>query len=175
MNNSSFVFVRAINTGARRLSNDEQIAPLLAAGFRDVAAYQAAGNLVVGPGVPDESVLDDLLGTAYGFDVVTFVRTADELEQCIASQPFDDAHIAATAGRIQVTFLRREPTAAQIAEVEAVVPDEDAVRFAGRVWYWLPLDGVSTSSLPVAHIERIVGPMTMRTLGTVERLLAKFT
>ena len=175
MSSPSFVFVRAINTGTRRLTNDEQLAPLRDAGFPDAAAYQAAGNLFVGPGAPDESVFDELLGAAYGFEVATFVRTADELRNCVSSQPFDDARLAATAGRIQLTFLRHEPSEAAIAEAMAVVPDEDAVEFVGRAWYWLPVDGVSTSSLPVPRIERIVGPMTMRTLGTIERMLTKFT
>jgi hypothetical protein len=43
-----------------------------------------------------------------------------------------------------------------------------------RQWFWLPRAGVSTSMLPVSRIERILGPMTMRTVATVERLVARF-
>ena len=85
-----------------------------------------------------------------------------------------DEQLAATVGRVQVTFLRSTPTAQQIAEVMPMTPAEDLVEFDGSEWYWLPLDGVSTSTLPVSKIEQIVGPMSMRTLGTVERMLRKF-
>jgi len=40
--------------------------------------------------------------------------------------------------------------------------------------FWLPRTGISDPSLPVTQIERIVGTMTMRTVGTVERMLAGF-
>ncbi len=43
----NFLFLRAINTGSRRVTNDELLAPLIAAGFADVAAFQAAGNITL--------------------------------------------------------------------------------------------------------------------------------
>jgi hypothetical protein len=64
--------------------------------------------------------------------------------------------------------------ASRTAQVAAITPDEDLVEFDGLEWFWLPVEGVSTSKLPVPAIERIVGPMTMRTLGTLERMLKKF-
>jgi hypothetical protein len=73
-----------------------------------------------------------------------------------------------------VTFLRSAPSAATIADVEALVPDEDEVRVIAREWYWLPVAGVSTSALPVREIERLLGEMTMRTLGTIARISTKF-
>jgi hypothetical protein len=73
-----------------------------------------------------------------------------------------------------VTFLRSAPSAATIADVEALVPDEDEVRVIAREWYWLPVAGVSTSALPVREIERLLGEITMRTLGTIARISTKF-
>ena len=54
------------------------------------------------------------------------------------------------------------------------MPDEDLVRGVGREWYWLPVEGVSASKLPVGQIEGVLGEMTMRTMGTVERISTKF-
>lgn len=169
-------FLRAINTSGRRLSNEQLLEPFAAAGLADVGAYQAAGNVTFradrDPGSL-EAELAPLLRAAYGFEAPVFVRTADELGARISALPFTAADLDATEGRAQITFLATPPSPAQIDEVLGVVPDEDRVAFVGREWFWLPRAGVSTSALPVVRIERIVGPMTMRTVGTVERLLAR--
>ena len=60
------------------------------------------------------------------------------------------------------------------AFVESMVPAEDRVRVVGREWYWLPVGGISTSAMPVVQIERLLGEMTMRTLGTLERMVSRF-
>lgn len=73
-----------------------------------------------------------------------------------------------------MTFLRSEPSAGILRQVAELVPDEDLVRVIGREWYWLPVAGVSTSELPVKAFEALLGEMTMRTLGTLERMLVKY-
>jgi uncharacterized protein (DUF1697 family) len=102
------------------------------------------------------------------------VRSLAELRAVGSAAPFSDRAIAKTQGRIQVTFMRSPPGQETIREALALVPDEDRVVFTGREWFWLPLRGISDSQLPVGAIENLVGPMTMRTLGTVSRVLAKF-
>ncbi|HSP27885.1 MAG TPA: hypothetical protein VLN74_05000, partial [Ilumatobacteraceae bacterium] len=88
---------------------------------------------------------------------------------------FADHELARTAGNIQVTFLRTAAPPEQTAAVLALVPPEDRVVVSGREWYWLPVGGVSTSDVPVGRVESLLGEMTMRTLGTVTRMHAKFT
>ncbi|MFK7918733.1 MAG: DUF1697 domain-containing protein [Ilumatobacter sp.] len=172
------LFLRAINTGARRVTNEQLLEPLIGAGFSEVAAFQAAGNLIVNADGSESSCVDStglttLLSNAYGFHTPVFARSVDQLRSVVERAPFTDAQIAATTGKIQVTFMSAAPSAQLIADVAAITPDEDLVCFDGSEWFWLPVDGVSGSRLPVKAIERIVGPMTMRTLGTVERLLKK--
>lgn len=172
-----FVFIRAINTGGRRLTNDELLAPFRVAGLDQVEAYQAAGNVTfVSDRTTDELAheLRERLSAAYGFEAPVFLRTVDELTTRTAMSPFPADELAASEGRVQITFMADQPTATQIGEVLTLVPSEDTVTFVGREWFWLPRAGVSASSLPVSRIEQIVGPMTMRTLGTVERMLRRF-
>lgn len=171
-----FAFVRAINTGARRLTNAELVAPLVAAGLDDVAAYQAAGNLTFrgDAASADPRRLDLLLTEAYGFETRTFVRTLDELRTIAGTDPFTPEDLAGTDGRVQVTFLERPPDRGALEAARALVPDDDRVVFAGAEWFWLPVRGISDSRLPVAAIERTIGPMTMRTHGTVRRMLRAF-
>lgn len=176
MNATHFVFVRAMNTGGRRLTNDQQLAPFRTSGFIQVAAYQAAGNIVIRSDQPVRSAeFDPLLASAYGFEAPTFVRTVAQLRVVVDSQPFTSEQVAVTAGRIQVAFMTDAPNADAIADVMAAVPDEDSVVVSGSEWYWLPAEGISGSSLPVNAIERAVGPMTIRTLGTLQRMLDKFS
>lgn len=173
-----FAFIRAINTGGRRLTNDQIVEPFWRLGFAEVVAYQAAGNVAFQSDDPTESHperLDAALAEAYGFDAPTFVRRVDEVRAIVDGQPFTPDELAATAGKIQVSFLRSAPDATRTSQVQALVPQDDRVVFSGREWFWLPTDGVSGSQLNVGAIEQRVGLMTMRTLGTVSRMLNKFT
>jgi len=171
-----YAFLRAINTGNRRLTNEQLLAPFVELGFADVAAYQAAGNVTfrAADGAPAESEVEAALADHYGFDVPTFVRTAAELEAIVDAQPFPPDAVAASAGKVQVTLLRAEPSGDQLAALQSLVPAEDQVRVVGREWYWLPVAGISTSAMPVGQIERLLGEMTMRTLGTLQRMAAKY-
>jgi uncharacterized protein (DUF1697 family) len=92
----------------------------------------------------------------------------------VGAVPFTPDALARTEGRAQITFLTTTPDPAQVAEVMALVPADDQVVFVGREWHWLPRAGISTSRLPVSRIERLIGPMTMRTVATVERMVARF-
>ncbi len=172
-----FAFLRAINTGTRRLTNDELLAPFHALGFTDVAAYQAAGNVTfrsTDRDLVDERRIEAAAADAYGFDAPTFLRSAAEVHEIATAEPFAAADVATTAGKAQVTLLRSAPSPEAVAQVMALVPPEDRVVMAGRHWYWLPVEGVSTSALPVSQIESVLGEMTMRTVGTVARMLSKF-
>jgi uncharacterized protein (DUF1697 family) len=86
-----YAFLRAINTGNRRLSNEQLLAPFHELGFTDVAAYQAAGNVTFRSADPDtvaEARIEAALAAAYGFDAPTFVRTAAEIQSIVAAEPF---------------------------------------------------------------------------------------
>jgi uncharacterized protein (DUF1697 family) len=169
-----FAFLRAINTGGRRLRNEELLAPFRSLGLDDVAAYQAAGNVTFLGDPPEPATVEAAIVEAYGFHAPVFLRTADQVRSVVDDQPFSDDELAATEGRIQVTFLRDEPSAATRAAIGEQVPGEDHVVISGTVWYWLPVAGISSSQLPVATIERLTGPSTTRTLGTLERMVRRF-
>jgi len=172
-----FAFLRAINTGNRRLTNVQLLAPFNQLGFTEVAAYQAAGNVTFrceDHGDAAEARIESALGDAYGFDTPTFVRTAAEVAAIAASRPFAADELAASFGKLQVTFLRAAPSRAAIDHAMALVPPEDQVVVSGRHWYWLPVAGFSDSQLPVKAIEGVLGEMTMRTVGTLQRMSTKF-
>ncbi len=172
-----YAFLRAINTGNRRLTNEQLLAPFLELDVTDVAAYQAAGNVTfrsADPAAVGEERIEARLATAYGFDAPTFIRSAAEVAGTVAGTPFTADELASSAGKLQVAFLRAAPSSAAIDQALELVPPEDRVVVSGRHWYWLPVAGVSDSQLPVKEIEAVLGEMTMRTLGTVHRFSTKF-
>ena len=56
----------------------------------------------------------------------------------------------------------------------ALASDEDKLAIRGRELYWLPSGGIMESPLDMKTIDTAVGPMTMRTMGTIEAIAAKY-
>jgi uncharacterized protein (DUF1697 family) len=170
-------FLRAINITGRRVTNDRLVALVSDAGFADVSAYQAAGNLLLDPGDRDpaatEADLDRVLEAGLGYLAEAFVRTAEDLAAVLAAVPFDPAEVAAASGKPQVGFLRRPVPSRVVADVAALGTEADRIAVIGRELHWLPIGGVGRSALDLTALSRDLGPMTVRTLGTVERIAAK--
>ena len=153
------------------------MAPFHDLGFSDVAAYQAAGNITFRSDDPvalEQVALNGALEAGYGFKTEAFVRTQEELETLTSAPHFTEDQLAQTQGKVQVSFMHNTADEEALAAVGALVPPEDALAFWDRAWLWLPARGVSDSTLPVGKVEKLVGSMTMRTMGTVERMLKKY-
>lgn len=67
-----------------------------------------------------------------------------------------------------------KPGAAATKTVLALATSEDRLAFDGRELYWLPSAGTQKSDLDWQAIEAALGVGTMRTIGTVEQIAAKF-
>ena len=70
-------------------------------------------------------------------------------------------------------LLGSAPDGAARREALALAGDEDALAFAGRELFWLPAGGISESALDMKALERALGPMTIRTMGTVEQIASR--
>lgn len=141
-------------------------------------AYQAAGNITFSSHDPDGALhrqLQAAMTEAYGFESPVFVRSHTELSAITRARPFGDEELAATEGRVQVSLMHVAPDETARAEVLELVPLGERIVFSDREFFWLPARGISDSRLPVSTIERLVGPMAMRTLGTIERMFHKFS
>lgn len=168
-------FLRAINVGGRRLAMAElrdAVAPL---GLTDVATWQATGNLAFAtdPGRDTAGLEADIaaaLADGLGFAVPTIVRTADRVRAVAADVPFTAQQLAATEGRVQVLFVRDEPSPATRTNVLEHATDHDELHWGERELWWLPRRGISDSRLRVSGIEALLGPSTMRTHRAVAGL-----
>jgi uncharacterized protein (DUF1697 family) len=171
-------FLKGMNLGNRRLTNEELRGHFEAIGLTDVATFRASGNVVFGcPQRRDEAALaeliEDELARLLGYPVATFVRTGQELREVASAEPFDEDTRARLHGKLQVMFLGAKAPARARRDVLALAEGNDALLFGSRELFWLPAGGVSDSTLDMKAIEHALGPATVRTMGTVEQIAAR--
>ncbi len=170
-------FLRGMNLGGRRIKNEELRAEFEALGFADVATFRASGNVIFSADDGSEGALAKTieagLGEALGYEVPVFLRSCAEVAKVAAQEPFEAKLVAASKGKLQVTFLARKPTAAQRKKVLALADEADRLALAGRELYWLPSGGISESELDLTAIDAALGKGTMRTMGTIEQIAAR--
>jgi uncharacterized protein (DUF1697 family) len=173
-------FLRAINLGRRRRVSGAQLRERFEGlGLADVGTFRTSGNVVFAvadrpPGDGLASRIESDLEQAFGYPIAAFLRSAEEVRAIARQRPFDEALVAASNGKLQVTLLAREPSPVDGRAVLALASDEDRLAFGDRELYWLPSAGTQRSALDWKAIEGLVGPTTMRTKGTVELLAAKY-
>jgi uncharacterized protein (DUF1697 family) len=171
--------LRGVNLGPnRRVSSAELRGAFEAMGFEDVGTFRSSGNVVFGgasgPQAKLKTRVEEGLLEAVGLEIVVFLRTADELRAIAKFEPFPPKLVAASKGKLQVLVLPTKPAAAARKEVLSLASDDDGLTFGERELYWLPSGGTLESTLDRARIEKLVGPTTSRTMGTMEQLAAKF-
>ncbi|HWO84508.1 MAG TPA: DUF1697 domain-containing protein [Solirubrobacterales bacterium] len=171
-------FLRGMNLGGRRIKNEELRTHFEAMGFEEVATFRASGNVIFGAAKREaESKLaarvEAELGERLGYEVPVFLRSEEKVAAVAAQEPFDPKAVDKSKGKLQVSFLKKNPTAAAEKKVLAMATDEDLLALEGRELYWLPSGGLLESSLDLKAIERLLGADTRRTMGTVEQIAAK--
>ncbi len=170
-------FLRGMNVGGHRLTNDYLRGHFTAMGFSGVASFRASGNVVFSAETQSPCALTERieqgLAAALGYEVPTFIRAAPELRVMAAAQPFSPQQLRACAGKLQVALLSATPTASAREAALELAGEADRLAFGERALYWLPRAGVLDSALDMKTIERLLGTMTMRTKGTIEQLTAK--
>jgi uncharacterized protein (DUF1697 family) len=171
-------FLRGINVGGRRVRGPDLCAALEGIGLGDVASVRASGNLVFSaarePVARLQSRVEEALEAALGYDVAVFLRTPAQLRAIAAHDPFPRARVEASAGKLQVSLLARPPSATKRKAVLALATERDTLVFGERELYWLPPGPLLESELDLAAIDRLLGPLTCRTMGTIELMAAKY-
>jgi uncharacterized protein (DUF1697 family) len=136
-----------------------------------VKTYLQSGNAVVSSDRAPENVAADVsaaIAEALGHDVDVVVRTAEQLAEVVAADPF--AGVRDDARFHQVVFLRGAPDAEAIARLEATdFSPERLVVAPGVLHAWCP-SGVNDSPL-IKALNRVRTTATARNWRTVEALL----
>jgi uncharacterized protein (DUF1697 family) len=168
-------FLRAVNVGRNHRVTSAELREIFESiGAEEVGTFRTSGNVVFEAPRDMSSKIEKALEGALGYDVGVFTRNARELEEIVAAQPFKPAQVAASKGKLQVSMLSAKPPAAKRNQVLALATDDDLLAFGKRELFWLPSGGTLESTLDRKAIDKLLGPTTMRTKGTVEQLTAKF-
>lgn len=175
---SHVAFLRGMNLGGRRIKNEELGAEFEQLGLAEVACFRASGNVVFAGDEPDEGKLarriEAGLGEALGYEVPVFLRSAAELREVAASEPFEAKALKALKGKLQVAFLMEKPKPAARKQALALATDDDRLAIGRRELYWLPKGGLSDSELDLKAIASALGLSTVRTMGTIEQIAVKY-
>lgn len=171
-------FLRGMNLGGRRITNKDLSAAVSELGFDRVETFRASGNVIFAADGGTEAAvaerLEEGLSGSLGYEVPVFLRGAGEVRAIAAFEPFPAAEITAAKGKLQVALLRKRPGASGRREALDHSTDEDRLAVEGRELYWLPNGGISDSDLDLDALAAALGPMTVRTMGTVEQVAAKY-
>ena len=167
-----------MNLGRRRIKNGELCSCFADMGFSSVTAFLASGNVIFDAALDDpagvSARIESGLRQALHYDVPTFLRSASEVKAITLYQPFTAAQLKRSKGKPQVALLSKQPTPAAEKTVLELSTAEDRLDIHGCELFWLPSGGMSETALDLKRIAAELGPMTIRTRNTLERLVAKY-
>lgn len=161
-------FLRAINVGGHRVSGDELADVFRSIGHIDVSTFLASGNVIFSAQRPDPEPIETALFEAFGYAVPTILRSREHLAQLVEATPFTDSELVDSTSNVQVLLTRSPVSSSVLDEVEH--PEEDRLRAVAGDVFWLPVSGIADSKLNMKTLERVVGPFTVRTIRTLQRL-----
>jgi uncharacterized protein (DUF1697 family) len=170
-------FLRAVNVGGRTVKMEELRKHFAALGLANAETLIASGNVIFDSAAKSAAALqkkiEDGLRKALGYDVKTFVRSAEEIAEVAKQQPFPAAR-AKTAKVLLVGFVEAEVEAATARKWMSFKSDVDDFQVKGRELYWLCQIGQSESPLFKVPIERVLGiSITFRNMNTVRKIAEK--
>lgn len=156
--------LRAVNVGGTgKLPMSELRTLCEEAGFASVRTYIQSGNVLFESKLAEKSVLaklEKILHAKMGKPVGVVLRTADELDDVIARNPFPKAD----PKRLIVLFLNEAPPKNALDDVK--VPGDEEIRLSKREVFIHYGDGMANSKLKFPLMSKGTG----RNLNTVMKL-----
>ena len=171
-------FLRAVNVGGRIVKMEQLRAWFVRMGYRNVETFIASGNVIFDSQSPDETTvrwkIEEFLGAAMGGEFPVFLRTTAELAAVTRYPAFTVAELTG-AEALNVAFLDGPLGGAADKGLERWQSENDVLRVYGRELYWLCRTKQSDSKFSNAALERAIrARSTIRTLGTVQKIAAKY-
>lgn len=169
--------LRAVNLGAHNkvgMADLRELAEGL--GFDQPRTLLQSGNLVFRnarpTGAPLESLLEREAAQRLRLETAFFVRTGAEWQAIVKRNPFT-AEARRDPSHLVLLCLKAPPPDGAIERLRAAITGRETVRGDGRQAYVVYRDGIGTSRLTIALIERTLGTAgTGRNWNTVLKLAA---
>jgi uncharacterized protein (DUF1697 family) len=171
--------LRGINVGGkRRLPMADLAAMLSEAGCADVRTYIQSGNAVFtatpacAKRLPD--VVSKRIAREFGFEPTVLLRSADEVREVAASNPFLKPRNAPglSEAQLHVGFLADVPDVRRLRLLDRQRSPGDSFSVRGREIYVCLTNGMARTRLTYAYFESTLGTVaTFRNWRTVLKLL----
>lgn len=170
--------LRAVNIGGRIVKMDRLRSVVAAEGFAAVETFIASGNVIfegrAAQAAKAERAIERALAREFGYEVATFVRTADEVAAVAAHEPFSPEAMA-SAATLCVAFLKAAPAAEQVRQLMSLQSDVHAFHVRDREVFWMSRLKQSDPAFAKVQLERVLGTAaTVRGISTVRKLAAKY-
>jgi len=168
--------LRGVNVGAHHRIKMEALKKVYEGlGFEDPQTYVQSGNVVFQSKKKNLAAMtaqiEAAIETAFGFHSDVLLRTAAEMRDVVARNPFAGRD-GIEPGKLLVDFLASEPTAEAHARILAIPPAPEEFKLDGRELYIYFPNGQARPKLPVASLERALKvPCTGRNWNSVTKML----
>ena len=157
---SRIALLRAVNlAGVNKVGMADLRDFMTSLGLEDATTLLQSGNVVFRSAAAADRLEQQLEAAAenwFGSRVEFFVRTAAEWNAMIAANPFS-RQATADPSHLLAVVLKAQPTAAKVAALQQAIKGREVVRATGRCAYIVYPDGVGTSKLTNAVIEKRLG------------------
>jgi uncharacterized protein (DUF1697 family) len=169
-------FLRAVNLGGRTVKMDRLRGLFEELGFSKVETFIASGNVIFEArsriGGKLEGAIEKHLKDALGFEVATFVRSAEEIVAVESYKPFSESDLSVPDYSVYVAFLREEPDRRCAEALLDRRSDFDDFHIHRREAYWLCRGRFSESATSSTDLEKILQcSATVRNMTTVRKLV----
>ena len=172
--NTFIALLRGINVSGQKLIKMADLRTSLEkAGFAGAKTYIQSGNLILKSAESDPEVIEEhvkaLILKDFGFDVPTFVTTAEYLEETVANNPYPDVE----AKKLFVAYLNEAPAPERIEALNAQDFSPEAYVIDGKRIYLHAALGAAKSKLSNNYFEsKLKVKATMRNWNTTNKLIA---
>ena len=168
-------FLRAINVTGRFLKMAELAGHFHALGYDDAFTFLNSGNVVFTSkarnGTRLAEAIEGELEPRLGFKSEVFLRTDDEVQRVVARAQTYRSQVSRD-GVVNVAFLAARPTGDQVAVLNGLRTDRDALFAEGMEIYWRCEGRQSQSVISNALLERkLQVRMTLRGINSLDGLV----
>ena len=168
--------LRGVNVGGHHMIRMDALRALYESlKLRNPQTYVQSGNVVFQTAATDLSKLarkiEDAIERQFAFRPPVILRTAPELRDVIARNPFEKRS-GINPAKLLVAFLAADPAPDAHDKLRAIQCAPDELRFSGRELYIYFPSGQGRATLKWAHVDKALKLLyTGRNWNTVTKLL----
>ena len=173
------VFLKAINVGGHTVKMDRLKNLFEKMGFENVETFIASGNLVFDSKSKSinsiKKKIETELEKSLGYNVATFIRSAEELKKVIEYEPFKESELNNSSNTLYIGLLDSAPSKENQNKVFAMQDAANEFHFNNKELYWLCRKNFSDSGISGKVLEKAFGmETTIRNSTTIRKMVLKF-